>query len=111
MSLYVTYSSRSVTDKRALSSGHFKTTSSRATLSTHFDSLDTRYTSHPDRPLVQMPASDNQPVQQAKQELDTLADRDADSTDSDVRYMAYAARLRTVLRAGTRYVAYVRLLF
>lgn len=66
--------------------------------------------SHPDRLLVQMPASDNQPVQQAKQELDTLADRDADSTDSDVRYMAYAARLRTVLRAGTRYIAYVRLL-
>lgn len=45
---------------------------------------------------------------QAKQELNTLVDKDVDSTDSDLRYMAYAARLRTALRAGHRYVAYVR---
>ncbi|KAI0728780.1 mitochondrial 18 KDa protein-domain-containing protein [Fomitopsis betulina] len=43
---------------------------------------------------------------QAEQELNSLADRDADSTDSEIRYMAYGARLRTVLRAGHRYVAY-----
>ncbi|KAJ3486189.1 hypothetical protein NLI96_g4427 [Meripilus lineatus] len=43
---------------------------------------------------------------QAKQELNTLVDKDVDSTDSDLRYMAYAARLRTALRAGHRYVAY-----
>ncbi|CCM03398.1 uncharacterized protein FIBRA_05528 [Fibroporia radiculosa] len=42
----------------------------------------------------------------AKDELDTLADRNVDSTDSDVRYMAYGARLRTALRAGHRYIAY-----
>ena len=42
-----------------------------------------------------------------KKELDTLADKDVDSTDSDLRYMAYAARLRTALRAGHRYIAYV----
>lgn len=47
---------------------------------------------------------------QAEQELNSLADRDADSTDSEIRYMAYGARLRTVLRAGHRYVAYVRVL-
>ena len=41
-------------------------------------------------------------------ELDTLADQDADSTDSELRYMAYGARLRTALRAGHRYIAYVR---
>ncbi|KAH9943137.1 mitochondrial 18kDa protein, partial [Epithele typhae] len=29
-----------------------------------------------------------------------------DSTDSDLRYMAYGARLRTALRAGHRYIAY-----
>jgi len=44
--------------------------------------------------------------QKAKDELNTLADRNADSTDSDVRYMAYGARLRTALRAGHRYIAY-----
>jgi fission process protein 1 len=39
--------------------------------------------------------------------VDDLADNDAVSTDSDVRYLAYGARLRTALRAGSRYVAYV----
>ena len=39
--------------------------------------------------------------------LDTLADQDVDSTDSELRYMAYGARLRTVIRAGHRYIAYV----
>lgn len=55
-----------------------------------------------------MPLPDKPVKEQAKRELDTLADRDADSTDSDLRYMAYGARLRTAIRAGTRYIAYVR---
>jgi len=38
--------------------------------------------------------------------VDDLADHDVDSTDSQLRYMAYAARLRTALRSGSRYVAY-----
>ncbi|ETW84273.1 hypothetical protein HETIRDRAFT_170773 [Heterobasidion irregulare TC 32-1] len=38
--------------------------------------------------------------------INDLADKDADTTDSDLRYMAYGARLRTVLRAGHRYLAY-----
>ncbi|OJT10536.1 hypothetical protein TRAPUB_12974 [Trametes pubescens] len=37
---------------------------------------------------------------QAEQKLDDLADHNVDSTDSDLRYMAYGARLRTALRAG-----------
>ncbi|KAJ7276140.1 mitochondrial 18 KDa protein-domain-containing protein [Mycena haematopus] len=41
-----------------------------------------------------------------RDEVDALADEDATSTDSDLRYAAYGARLRTALRAGTRYVAY-----
>lgn len=41
------------------------------------------------------------------EQLNTFADKDADTVDSDVRYMAYAARLRTAVRAGSRYVAYV----
>lgn len=45
---------------------------------------------------------------QAEQKLDDLADHNVDSTDSDLRYMAYGARLRTALRAGSRYIAYVR---
>ena len=48
------------------------------------------------------------PVAQAATTLQKLADKDADSVDSDVRYMAYGARLRTALRAGHRYIAYVR---
>lgn len=44
----------------------------------------------------------------AQNAVDTLADENADSTDSDVRYLAYGARLRTALRAGSRYIAYVR---
>ncbi|KAJ7507470.1 mitochondrial 18 KDa protein-domain-containing protein [Mycena galericulata] len=40
------------------------------------------------------------------EEVDALADQNADSTDSEIRYAAYGARLRTALRAGTRYVAY-----
>jgi fission process protein 1 len=40
--------------------------------------------------------------------VDELVEKDADTVDSDIRYMAYAARLRTALRASTRYVAYVR---
>lgn len=39
--------------------------------------------------------------------VDDLVNKDAVSTDSDVRYLAYGARLRTALRAGTRYIAYV----
>ncbi|KIK92359.1 hypothetical protein PAXRUDRAFT_578858 [Paxillus rubicundulus Ve08.2h10] len=42
----------------------------------------------------------------ATQELTFLADKNADSTDSDIRYMAYGARLRTALRASSRYIAY-----
>ncbi|KAH9894355.1 mitochondrial 18 KDa protein-domain-containing protein [Cubamyces lactineus] len=44
--------------------------------------------------------------EKAEQKLDNLADKNVDSTDSDLRYMAYGARLRTALRAGHRYIAY-----
>ncbi len=46
-------------------------------------------------------------IKVAQEKVDELADKDADTVDSDIRYMAYAARLRTALRAGTRYIAYV----
>lgn len=46
-------------------------------------------------------------VQAAVDKIDDFSDRDADTTDSDLRYMAYGARLRTALRAASRYVAYV----
>jgi mitochondrial fission process protein 1 len=45
----------------------------------------------------------------AKSTADKLADDNVDSTDTDLRYAAYGARLRTALRAGHRYLAYVRL--
>ncbi|KAI0751476.1 mitochondrial 18 KDa protein-domain-containing protein [Daedaleopsis nitida] len=48
-----------------------------------------------------------EPLQdKVEREIDSLADKDVDSTDSELRYMAYGARLRTVLRAGQRYIAY-----
>ena len=46
---------------------------------------------------------------QVQETADQLADKNADSTDSEVRYMAYASRLRTAIRATHRYIAYVRL--
>ncbi|KAF8901652.1 mitochondrial 18 KDa protein-domain-containing protein [Gymnopilus junonius] len=45
-------------------------------------------------------------VKAAHEKVEQLADRDADTTASDIRYLAYGARLRTALRAGTRYFAY-----
>jgi len=45
-------------------------------------------------------------VDNAGTEIKQLADENADSTDSNVRYMAYGSRIRTALRAATRYVAY-----
>ncbi|KIK65567.1 hypothetical protein GYMLUDRAFT_39044 [Collybiopsis luxurians FD-317 M1] len=39
-------------------------------------------------------------------EVDQLADQNVDSKDEKVRYMAYGARLRTALRASSRYIAY-----
>lgn len=46
-------------------------------------------------------------TQQAQNTIESLADNEVDSKDSEVRYMAYASRLRTALRASTRYIAYV----
>ena len=43
------------------------------------------------------------------QSPDNIADSDVDSKDTQLRYAAYGARLRTALRAGHRYLAYVRL--
>ena len=45
--------------------------------------------------------------QQVKDEIDSLVEKDVSSVDSDIRYLAYGARLRTALRAGSRYIAYV----
>ncbi|KAA1466093.1 hypothetical protein DENSPDRAFT_810799 [Dentipellis sp. KUC8613] len=48
-----------------------------------------------------------QPVKdRATNVANDLADKNVDSTDSELRYMAYGARLRTALRAGHRYLAY-----
>ena len=47
-------------------------------------------------------------VEVAQEKIDDLVEKDVDSVDSEVRYLAYGARLRTALRAGTRYIAYVR---
>ncbi|TEB35335.1 hypothetical protein FA13DRAFT_1811058 [Coprinellus micaceus] len=53
-----------------------------------------------------MASSKDITIQAAEDKVDQLAEQDADSVDSDIRYLAYGARLRTALRAGTRYVAY-----
>jgi mitochondrial fission process protein 1 len=46
-------------------------------------------------------------VEAAQEKVNEFSDRNADTTDSDIRYLAYGARLRTALRASTRYIAYV----
>ncbi|KAK1229631.1 hypothetical protein PQX77_007299 [Marasmius sp. AFHP31] len=38
--------------------------------------------------------------------VDELVDENVDSVDSEIRYAAYGARLRTALRASSRYIAY-----
>ncbi|KIM19916.1 hypothetical protein M408DRAFT_334222 [Serendipita vermifera MAFF 305830] len=53
-----------------------------------------------------MTTSTNTIVKEAEDEVKQLADSNADSTDSNVRYMAYGSRLRTALTASSRYVAY-----
>ncbi|RXW21184.1 hypothetical protein EST38_g4674 [Candolleomyces aberdarensis] len=45
-------------------------------------------------------------LEAAERTVDELAEQDVDSVDSEIRYMAYGARLRTALRASTRYIAY-----
>jgi len=45
--------------------------------------------------------------QRVGDEINSLVEKDVDSVDSEIRYIAYGARLRTALRAGSRYVAYV----
>ena len=45
--------------------------------------------------------------QRVGDEIDSLVKKDVDSVDSEIRYIAYGARLRTALRASSRYVAYV----
>lgn len=50
-------------------------------------------------------------VETAQEKVKELSDRNADTTDSNIRYLAYGARLRTALRASTRYIAYVGGLF
>ncbi|KAF8204886.1 mitochondrial 18 KDa protein-domain-containing protein [Pholiota molesta] len=45
-------------------------------------------------------------IQAAKEKVHELANRDVDTTESELRYMAYGARLRTAVRAASRYVAY-----
>ena len=47
-------------------------------------------------------------VEAAQEKVKELSDRNADTTDSEIRYLAYGARLRTAIRASTRYIAYVR---
>ncbi|PPR03872.1 hypothetical protein CVT26_000870 [Gymnopilus dilepis] len=53
-----------------------------------------------------MAAAAENTVKAAQEKVEELAEHDVDSTSSDVRYLAYGARLRTALRAATRYFAY-----
>jgi fission process protein 1 len=47
-------------------------------------------------------------LNQAQDEINELADTNADSVNSEVRYMAYGSQLQTALRTTHRYLAYVR---
>ncbi|KAM0432873.1 hypothetical protein ACHAPT_004575 [Fusarium lateritium] len=55
----------------------------------------------------QLPKSLQRFINHADQDVDTITEGYAsDSTDSNLRYAAYAARLRTILLSAHRYVAY-----
>lgn len=54
-----------------------------------------------------MTTSTDTVVDKAESQVKELVDNDADSTNSNIRYMAYGSRLRTALVASSRYVAYV----
>lgn len=58
-----------------------------------------------------MALSKDTTVKAARVKVNELADKDVDTVDSEIRYVAYGARLRTALRAGQRYIAYVFLIF
>ena len=58
--------------------------------------------------MTTTPGPSKKVVDQMQDKADHLADKNADSTESEVRYMAYGARLRTAIRAAHRYIAYVR---
>lgn len=45
-------------------------------------------------------------VQEVQHEVQELADENVDSVDTNARYAAYATRLRTAVRATSRYFAY-----
>jgi len=56
-------------------------------------------------------ASTETAVKAAHDKVDELAEHNVDTTESDIRYLAYGARLRTALRASGRYIAYVSATF
>lgn len=51
---------------------------------------------------------ENSIVETAEKEVRGLADQNADSVNSNLRYAAYGNRIRTALTASSRYIAYVR---
>ncbi|KAF8709295.1 Alpha beta-hydrolase, partial [Rhizoctonia solani] len=55
---------------------------------------------------INMSATVETVTKEAAQEVNQLADQDVDTVDTNARYFAYGARLRTALRASTRYIAY-----
>jgi hypothetical protein len=63
---------------------------------------------HVTRVILPFTATMTRTVEAAQEKVKELSDRNADTTDSEIRYLAYGARLRTALRASTRYIAYVR---
>jgi fission process protein 1 len=60
---------------------------------------------HVTRVILPFTATMTRTVEAAQEKV---SDRNADTTDSEIRYLAYGSRLRTALRASTRYIAYVR---
>ena len=58
-------------------------------------------------PLLLFTGPDMGGLEATKSKADDLADKDVDSTETELRYAAYGARLRTALRASHRYFAYV----
>ncbi|KAI8575768.1 hypothetical protein K450DRAFT_260112 [Umbelopsis ramanniana AG] len=55
---------------------------------------------------VVAPGPNPAPIQRQKSYTEEIVDGQVDSVDTNARWLAYGARLRTAIRASTRYLAY-----
>jgi mitochondrial fission process protein 1 len=61
---------------------------------------------HSKQEKVLAPTPSPEPTQRRKSYTEEIVDGQVDSVDTNARWLAYGARVRTAIRASTRYLAY-----